>query len=409
VPSDSRENLKVKAQSLVQSSRFAITVVVADEHSGCSIIGLTQQVRVEVLLLRAPVRHQHRRLGRQVHPVLDPGAALVLTQPVIRVSVAVLTPRLAGDRLDDRRGQGATQDSPRLRQPSVLFRLWQQPLSWSAATNVSVVTSTSTCVPESNARGLLPRDFTSDGLWRWAARRSRRCLTHSDSLIHGNPATDHASSQNEAVLLHMVETPTALAKMPQARGGSRVSVMLPYPPQRATSEATSSPAGPSASSGSQTENRPRKGTQVPLMLSRQSPLTPATPEAMRKFSRREWRLNLSQGKPPPDPDPGPDRLDSEVTPAWLRWSGLRRHTRRSWAPRPRRNSAGTTVKRALVVVGHTQGRAATLLGCGPRCRWLRRSRWLAPVELRMDELVKRAHPRACSPTVAEQARSANVA
>jgi hypothetical protein len=50
-----------------------------------------------------------------MHPVLDPKTALVLAQPVIRVSVAVLTPRLAGDRLEGWRGQGTTQDSRPLR------------------------------------------------------------------------------------------------------------------------------------------------------------------------------------------------------------------------------------------------------------------------------------------------------
>jgi hypothetical protein len=115
VPGDSGENRQGKAPGLVQSSRFTVTVVVANEHSRRRVVGLARQVRVEVLLLRTPVRHQHRRLGRQMHPMLDPRAALVLAQAVIRVSVAALTPRLAGDRLEGRHGQGSTQDSRRSR------------------------------------------------------------------------------------------------------------------------------------------------------------------------------------------------------------------------------------------------------------------------------------------------------
>jgi hypothetical protein len=115
VPGDSRKNLQGKAPSLLQRCRFAVTVVVANEHSGRRVVGSARQVRIEVLLLATPVRHQHRRLSRQMHPVLDPKTALVLAQPVIRVSVAVLTPRLAGDRLEGWRGQGTTQDSRPLR------------------------------------------------------------------------------------------------------------------------------------------------------------------------------------------------------------------------------------------------------------------------------------------------------
>src|ERR1035437_9795063 len=99
---DSRENLKGEPPRLVQGCRFTETVVVANEHSGRCVIGLSQQVGVQVLLLFAPVRHEHLRLGRQVHPVLDPEAPLVLAHLLIRVSVAVLTPRLTGDQFDRR-------------------------------------------------------------------------------------------------------------------------------------------------------------------------------------------------------------------------------------------------------------------------------------------------------------------
>ena len=115
VPGDSRKNLQGKAPSLLQRSRFSVTVVVANEHAGRCVVGLARQVRVEVLLLSTPVRHQQRRLGRQMHPVLDPRTALFLAEPVVRVSVAVRTPRLAGDRLEGWREQGTTQDSRQLR------------------------------------------------------------------------------------------------------------------------------------------------------------------------------------------------------------------------------------------------------------------------------------------------------
>jgi len=101
-----RESLPPPGQSepprLVQSGRFAEAVIVADEHTGCCVIGSPQQVRVEVLLLHAPVRHEHRRLGRQVHPVLDPSTARVLTHTLIGVSLAMVAPRLAGDRIESR-------------------------------------------------------------------------------------------------------------------------------------------------------------------------------------------------------------------------------------------------------------------------------------------------------------------
>jgi len=68
---------------------------------GLCVVGLPRQVSIEVLALCA-TRHEHRRLGRQVHSRLDPGTAPVLAHPLTRVSVAVLAPRLTRDRLDGR-------------------------------------------------------------------------------------------------------------------------------------------------------------------------------------------------------------------------------------------------------------------------------------------------------------------
>jgi hypothetical protein len=43
--------------------------------------------------------HKHHRFDRQMDARLDSGPALVLTHPLMRVCLAVLAPRLAGDRL----------------------------------------------------------------------------------------------------------------------------------------------------------------------------------------------------------------------------------------------------------------------------------------------------------------------
>src|SRR5450631_190529 len=95
---DQRKDLVGELPRLVKGGRTAGRLVVADEHSWLLVIRQSHQVRVEILLLRAPLAEQLRRLVRKVHPMLDAEAALVLAQPHVGVPVAGLAPRLTGDR-----------------------------------------------------------------------------------------------------------------------------------------------------------------------------------------------------------------------------------------------------------------------------------------------------------------------